>query len=107
LRELSEDLREARLEWRDQRLNLVNKWLANAGTLKINGRGILVLDYEEAEHFLCVLNDRRLLLAIEFNVDENLMSQFPRDLDSPDLQQALCEIHFLAMVQQYLVESLD
>lgn len=100
------DLSEARTVWKSERLILVRKWLAEQGTLKTGTGGILVLDQGGSEQFLSVLNDRRLLLALEHNLDEELMSRHLSEVKPLELQQALWEIHFLAIIQHYLLEGL-
>jgi hypothetical protein len=106
LGEANEDLYEARWAWKSARLDVVRKWLAEEGSLKSEGSSVLVLDESEAEQFLSILNDRRLLLALEHNLDEDLMARNPTDVTQPELQQSLWEIHFLAIVQQYVLEAL-
>ncbi len=107
LSEESVDLSETRRLWKSERLILVRKWLAEEGTLKTQGGGILVLDQGEAEQFLAVINDRRLLLALEHNLDEEMMSRHLSKINDSELQQALWEIHFLAIIQHYILEGID
>ena len=106
LGEANSDLQEAREELRVDRLAQVNKWLANDSPLRNQSKGAFMLDEEEVEEFLVIVNDRRLLLAMEKQLDRTHLDQDLLEVKQPELQQCLLEIHFLASVQYVILESL-
>jgi hypothetical protein len=106
LAEASDDLRDARLGWRHERLRAVERWLAPDGGLVDGTPRSFVLDEEEIDLFFCVLNDRRLTLAALHGIDDGRMEENPADVQDRNLQRALWEIHFLAFVMENCLQAL-
>lgn len=105
--EAEEDLASARWGIKSERLVLVNRWLASDGLLLAANQSKLGLDEGECEQFLCILNDRRLLLALEYNLDDTLLEKNPVTVSDHEAQQALWEIHFLAYLQQQVLDAVS
>ncbi len=106
LAEAADDLRDARLGWRPERLSALEKWLAPDGGLVGTPRPF-VLEPEEVDLFFCVLNDRRLTMSALHAVDDERMETNPAEVDDKDLQRALWEIHFLAFVMENCLTALE
>ncbi|HEY8966725.1 MAG TPA: hypothetical protein VIM58_09790 [Candidatus Methylacidiphilales bacterium] len=103
----AEDLAEARLEWRAERLETVGKWLAPGGPFGPKGNGILVLTPDEIDVFFAVLNDRRLSLAALYHVTEDHMAADVEAIRPAELQQVVWEIHLLAFVMESCLQCLQ
>jgi hypothetical protein len=104
---MAEELAEARWALRAERLNCVEAWLEGEAGLLRGKAGALKLTIPELDQFLKVLNDRRLLLAAEFSLTEELLEEHPQEVASLEVQHALWEVHFLAFVQQGVLELLS
>jgi hypothetical protein len=106
LGEAAEDLRDARLGWREERLRAVERWLAPDGGLVDGTPRSFILDEEEIDLFFSVLNDRRLTLAALHGIGDTGMEENPADVQDRNLQRALWEIHFLAFVMENCLQAL-
>ena len=102
----AEDLAEARLLWRGERLEAIGEWLDLGGPFGPKGNGILVLTPDEIDSFFAILNDRRLALAALYSVTEDLMEADIEAIRPPELQQAVWEIHLLAFVMESCLQCL-
>jgi hypothetical protein len=105
--EAEEDLASARWGIKSERLIFVNQWLSSTGLLLAANSSKLSLDPSECEQFLCIINDRRLLLALDHQLDDVLMEQNPINVPDHEAQQALWEIHFLAHIQQQVLDAIN
>ncbi len=94
-----------RLAWRSERLTLVEKWVAAYAKSGI-GLAWSLQDREELEGLLMVLNDRRLILAVEHGIDETLMEVDLDNVAEIPLRQALWEVHVLALFQEQCLAAL-
>ncbi len=97
-------LEEIRQHWRDERQIFVERWVQELAKSPEASHWSLPL--AEADTFLQILNDRRLLLAAQHQITETDMT---RDLfqtpDSPKFR-ALGEIDFLAYIQSLCLRNL-
>ena len=95
-----------RQAWRSERLTLAEKWLAAYMESGVGRPWSLQLEREELEGLLMVLNDRRLILALEHGIDETLMEVDFDDIKEVPLRQALWEVHVLALFQEQCLAAL-
>ncbi|QSR89345.1 hypothetical protein [Methylacidiphilum caldifontis] len=104
--ELLEDLAAERLELRSERLKLLENWLSKDSSLLNPTKGYLRIAKRDIDHFLCLLNDRRITLALIHGITEEQMDWDPFLIKSKTLQQAIWEIHFLAYLQENCISYL-
>lgn len=97
LREEQHLLEEERKVWRSERFAQVEKWLASYAASGITNPWSFEMEREEVENLLMILNDRRLTLAAEYELDEALMETDLETITDLSLQQVLGEIHLLAL----------
>ena len=102
----ADDLADARLAWRSERLEIVEKWLAAGAAFGPKGDGVLVLSPDEIDSFLSILNDRRLSLAALYSISEDLMTADIEAIQPAELQQVVWEIHLLAFVMESCLQCL-
>jgi len=83
LKESQEVLAEARTELRAERLDLIETWLREYEIAEVRDPWTVELSGEERDEFIAMLNDRRLLLALENSITERDMetqlSQIPQE----------------------------
>jgi hypothetical protein len=103
LEDEAEHLKAERFGWRSERLIRLEKWLATFPRAE-EQPWTLLLSTDDFEEFLCILNDRRLLLAVEHNVTEADMDTDPAYVRDEIKARALWEIHMLAYIQEYCLE---
>ena len=103
----SDDLAEARLAWRSERLEVVEKWLALGGPFGPKGNGLLTLRPDEIDLFFSILNDRRLSLAALYSINEDLMAADIEAIQPQELQQAVWEVHLLAFVMESCLQCIQ
>jgi hypothetical protein len=106
LDDLKEDLSAERIELRSERLRLLEEWLSRESPLRNPSKGFLRIAKKDIDQFLCLLNDRRLTLAIIHGITEEQMDWDPFLIKSKPLQQAIWEIHFLAYLQENCISYL-
>ncbi|ACD82712.1 hypothetical protein [Candidatus Methylacidiphilum infernorum] len=104
--ELIEDLTAERLELRSERLKLLEDWLSKENSLRNPSKGYLRIAKKDIDQFLCLLNDRRITLALMHGITEEQMEWDPFLIKSKALQQAIWEIHFLAYLQENCISYL-
>ncbi|SDU15209.1 hypothetical protein SAMN05444156_2271 [Verrucomicrobium sp. GAS474] len=103
----SDDLAEARLGWRSERLVMLEKWLAPGAPFGEGGNGVLTLPPDEIDLFFSIINDRRLSLAALYLVTEDLMEADIEAIQPQELQQAVWEIHLLAFVMENCLQCIQ
>lgn len=106
LPEEQQHLEEERLAWRSERLPLVEKWLSDYAESGLGKPWVLPLDREQIENLLIIVNDRRLTLAAEHELDETLMEADVETIADIPLRQALWEVHVLAYLQEYCLAAI-
>lgn len=111
MREAAETLTEERLGWRDQRLIIVQTWVALLSSHELDRKLILHFTPEDLDHFLTILNTRRLTLACEYNIDEKLNDiYFEEDLmrlKDHRLILAIHEMHILGIFMERCLMAMD
>ena len=73
VRELQDDLAEARTELRAERLALVENWMRDYELSEQRDPWQVELTTAERDEFLSMLNDRRMMLALEIGITEDDM----------------------------------
>jgi hypothetical protein len=107
LTEAQEVLEAEKSIWRSDRLAKVIRWMGQLRKgLELQKPQLLLLK-EDVPVFLAVLNDRRLVLAAEGGVTEEIMNADPQELEDEDLQRKIWEIHLLAYFQEEILEKMD
>jgi len=105
LAEAADDLKEARLAWRSDRAQALEQWLNPDGPLA-GPDPLFMLEAEEVDLFLAILNDRRLTLAAYHGFGEGEMEVDLEEISAKEVQRAVWEIHFLALVMEHCLEAL-
>lgn len=90
-----EILSEMRQELRSERLVLVENWLRNYEEAGKHDPWTVELNLAEKDDFIAMLNDRRLLLARQFELVEKDVEQESEEKMSEDRRVALWEINIL------------
>lgn len=106
LAEAAEDLKDARLAWRSERLNAVDHWLGLKGSLLDKDNDFFVLEADEIDLFLAVLNDRRLSLAALHDFGDAAMEIHPSAAPA-EAQRALWEVHLLAFIMEHCLQAME
>ncbi len=88
-------LSEARTELRSQRLNLVESWIQEYELAESRDPWQVEVSNAERDEFIAMLNDRRLLLALNIGVTEADMEADPRHIPEEARRQTIMEIDFL------------
>ncbi len=91
----NELLSEARAELRSERLNLVEAWLRDFELAEDRDPWVVELDATERDEFIAMINDRRLLLALEFAITEKEMDQPLQDFTDDTRRMVRMEIGIL------------
>jgi len=95
LKESQEVLAEARAELRSERLALVENWLRDYELAEERDPWIVELSSSEREEFVSMLNDRRMLLAVELGITEQDMECDPRQIPNEARRSTVLEIDVL------------
>ena len=99
LKEAQEVLSEARAELRSERLALVENWIQEFEIADKRDPWKVEISSAERDEFVAMLNDRRLLLALEIGVTNHDMDMDPREIPDDARRHAIWEIdvlgHFL------------
>ena len=95
LKESQEMLSEARAELRSDRLALVETWLREFELAEERDPWTVEISAAERDEFVSMLNDRRLLLALELGITEHDMDAQPSQISSEARRAAILEIDVL------------
>jgi len=107
LKNESESLESERLEWKENRLIIVNRWLDQFNDFNPKREFKFKVLKEEADALLQITNDRRLLLAANHEIQEEDMHHDLEKLHQNPKAGALIEIDFLAFVQSAVIHSIQ
>jgi hypothetical protein len=88
-------LAESRLELRPERLNLAENWVREFETAEKHDPWSIELSASERDDFLAMVNDRRLLVALEHGITEVEMDADPGEIEDDARRAAIFEIYFL------------
>jgi hypothetical protein len=95
LEESQEVLSEARTELRADRLALVEAWIREFELAEQRDPWKVELSSAERDEFVAMLNDRRLLLALELGITEEDMEADPGHVSSETRRAGILEIDVL------------
>jgi len=95
LKELQEVLAEARAELRAERLALVENWLRDFELAEERDPWKVELSSADRDEFISVLNDRRMLLALEMGITEQDMEADPNEIPNETRRVGILEIDVL------------
>jgi len=95
VRDLQDDLAEARTELRAERLALVENWMREYELAEERDPWHVELTTAERDEFIAMLNDRRMALAFEMGVTEEDMESDLAQIPSDDRRAAILEIDVL------------
>lgn len=99
LNESQEMLSEARAELRSERLALVENWIREFEIADQRDPWKVEISSAERDEFVSMLNDRRMLLALEIGVTDHDMDMDPAEIPDNARRNAILEIdvlgHFL------------
>ncbi len=95
LRESQEVVSEARAELRSERLNLVENWLSEFELAESREPWEVEVSSAERDEFVSMLNDRRLLLALELGITEGEMETHLMQIPDKQRRQAIFDIEVL------------
>jgi hypothetical protein len=104
LSEEREALAEERKLWRSERLVWIEEQLKQ---YPVGKPWLVTVDAAGLETLLCVINDRRLLLAVDHAVTEAEMDMDPEALADEARRHVLWEIHLLAIFQERCLAALS
>jgi hypothetical protein len=95
LKESQEVLAEARAELRAERLALVENWMREFELAEERDPWKVEISSAERDEFVSMLNDRRMLLALEFGITEQDMECDPRQITDEGRRTSVLEIDVL------------
>ena len=95
LRSAEELLAESRLDLRSERLDLAENWIRAFKATGERAPWILEISSTERDEFLAMINDRRLLVALEHGITESEMDADPNQIENEERRTAIYEIYFL------------
>jgi len=95
LKESQEVVSEARAELRSERLLLVENWLRDYELAESRDPWQVEVTAADRDEFVSMLNDRRLLLALELGVTEADMEANPAEITEQRRRHAILEIDIL------------
>jgi len=102
LKESQDVLSEARAEVRSDRLALVESWIREFEIAEDRDPWAVEVTSAERDEFVSMLNDRRLLLALEFGISEEDMDMKPAQITNEARHHAVLEIdvlgHFIMII---------
>ncbi|HEY0256919.1 MAG TPA: hypothetical protein VGC39_05715 [Candidatus Methylacidiphilales bacterium] len=102
LKEAQEVLSEARAELRSERLALVENWIREFEIADQRDPWKVEISTAERDEFVAMLNDRRLLIALEIGITDRDMEMAPGDITDEARRHAILEIdvlgHFLLVM---------
>ncbi|MFQ3671101.1 MAG: DUF2017 family protein [Verrucomicrobiia bacterium] len=94
-------------ELRSQNGELCELWLQRLDQAAGQEPRRIALAYDDADRFLNIINDYRLLQAANHNVGESEMEQPLENEKDPERQGALLEIHFLGWLLELVLDALN
>jgi hypothetical protein len=103
LQEEQELLEGERAAWRSERHAMIQQWL---GGYQAGRAWQLALAEPELDVFVAIINDRRLILSVEFGVTDADMDRDPEDVPHDRRRQVLWEIHLLALFLERILAAL-
>ena len=95
LKEAQEVLSEARAELRSERQALVENWIRDYELAEERDPWKVEISSAERDEFVAMLNDRRLLLALELGITEQDMEADPGQISEEARRSAILEIDVL------------
>jgi hypothetical protein len=95
LKESQEVLAEARTELRAERLALVENWLRDYELTEERNPWNVDISTAERDEFVAMLNDRRMLVALEFGITQEDMESDPGEISDQTRRASVFEIDFL------------
>jgi hypothetical protein len=95
LKESQEVLSEARAELRSERLELVETWLREFELAEERDPWRVEISSAERDEFVSMLNDRRMLLALELGITQHDMEADVGDIPNESLRASILEIDVL------------
>jgi hypothetical protein len=102
MRELQDDLADARTELRADRLALVENWLREFELSEEHNPWHVEVSTEERDEFISMLNDRRMALALELGITENDMEADLGQIGNETRRNGILEIdvlgHFILVI---------
>jgi hypothetical protein len=104
LEEAAKDLTEARLLWRGERATLLKIWIEKLKIEKEAENIAIALKKDDLEQFLTMINDRRLLLAAEYEITEREMDTDPVEIKNQERRLVLVEMFLLGLVMEQILQ---
>ena len=102
VRELQDDLAEARTELRSERLALIENWMREFELAEERDPWPVDLTNHERDEFIAMLNDRRMALAAELGVTEDDMEADLAQIADESRRASILEIdllgHFILVI---------
>ncbi|HEV3272878.1 MAG TPA: hypothetical protein VGZ93_11915 [Candidatus Methylacidiphilales bacterium] len=95
MEESREVLAEARAELRSERLTLVENWMREFELAEERNPWKVEISSAERDEFIAMLNDRRMLLALELGIAEADMEADPREIADEARRASILEIDVL------------
>jgi len=95
LKESQETLAEARAELRSERLTLAENWVREFELAEKRDPWNVEISSAERDEFVSMLNDRRMLLALEIGITEGDMEAAPEEISSEKRRHTILEIDVL------------
>jgi len=95
LKESQEVLSEARAELRSERLDLAENWVREFEIAENRAPWSVEVSTAERDEFVAMLNDRRLLIALEVGITDADMEADPRQISDEARHAAILEIDVL------------
>jgi hypothetical protein len=95
MKESREVLAEERAELRSERLALVEKWIGEYELAEERDPWEVEISDAERDEFVAMLNDRRMLLALELGITQEEMEAAPAEIPDEARRNAVLEIDFL------------
>jgi hypothetical protein len=95
LKESQEVLAEARAELRGERLALVENWMREFELAEERNPWQVEISSAERDEFVAMLNDRRMLLALELGITEEDMEADPGQIPQESRRASILEIDVL------------
>jgi hypothetical protein len=95
MKESQEVLAESRAELRADRLALVENWMRDYELAESRDPWTVEVSNAERDEFISMLNDRRMMLALEIGVTEGDMEADPLEIPNEARRVGILEIDFL------------
>ncbi len=94
-------------EFRSHNGQMCEAWLKRLDRAAGTEPRRVTLPYEDADSFINVINDYRLLQAAEHEVGEEEMEKPLEKIEDPECQGALLEIHFLGWLLELVLDAMN